>query len=86
MLHALGERGINSVLCEGGGQLAAALLRAGLVDSIVQFTAGMALGAPAIPAIADLGIERLSDVTRFDLAEVTRIGADTMSIWVRPDL
>ena len=36
----LGERGLTRVLVEGGGKLAAALLRAGLVDRLYWFRAG----------------------------------------------
>ena len=86
MLAALGERGLNTVLCEGGGQLAAALLRAGLVDRLVQFSAGLTLGATGIPGIADLGIEHLADAARLSLTQVERVGGDVMAIWERPQL
>ena len=52
MMQRLGERGITRVLCEGGGQLAAALLHADLVDELVCYTAGLTLGAEAIPRSA----------------------------------
>ena len=38
-LAALGERGLTRLLVEGGGRLAAALLRAGLVDRLAWFRA-----------------------------------------------
>jgi diaminohydroxyphosphoribosylaminopyrimidine deaminase / 5-amino-6-(5-phosphoribosylamino)uracil reductase len=45
MMRALGAQGLTRVLCEGGGQLAAGLLRAGLVDRIVVFSAGALIGS-----------------------------------------
>src|SRR5690606_14503224 len=44
-MQALGSAGLTRVFCEGGGELAASLLRAGLVDRLASFTAGLALGA-----------------------------------------
>ena len=43
-LQALGERGITRLLVEGGGQLAASLLRAGLVDELLVYLAPKLLG------------------------------------------
>lgn len=83
MLAALGGRGLTRVLCEGGGRLAAALLRAGLVDEIVVFTAGLALGGDALAAIAALGLERLDAAARFRLAEVRPVGPDVVARWCR---
>ena len=51
MMQRLGERGLTRVLCEGGGRLAAALIEDDLVDEVVCYTAGLVLGADAIPAI-----------------------------------
>lgn len=46
----LAERGIRSVLCEGGGVLAAALLGAGRVHRIYLFVAPRVLGPRGVPA------------------------------------
>jgi diaminohydroxyphosphoribosylaminopyrimidine deaminase/5-amino-6-(5-phosphoribosylamino)uracil reductase len=51
-LHSLG---VLSVLCEGGGTLAGALLRAKLVDEIVWFIAPVLLGGDARPALGGTG-------------------------------
>jgi diaminohydroxyphosphoribosylaminopyrimidine deaminase/5-amino-6-(5-phosphoribosylamino)uracil reductase len=82
-LHGLGAAGLTRVFCEGGGQLAASLLAAGLVDELICFTAGMALGAEGQPAIGALGVERLAEAPRLALAEVRPVGADVMSVWRR---
>ena len=62
---------------------ALAVARAGLVDELICFTAGMALGAEGQPAIGALGVERLAEAPRLALAEVRPVGADVMSVWRR---
>ena len=83
MLRALGDEGLTRVLCEGGGALAAALLEADLVDRLVVFHAGLALGAEGTPAIGALGLGRLADAPRFRLADHRAVGGDTMAVWTR---
>ncbi|WBL32431.1 bifunctional diaminohydroxyphosphoribosylaminopyrimidine deaminase/5-amino-6-(5-phosphoribosylamino)uracil reductase RibD [Sinirhodobacter sp. HNIBRBA609] len=81
LMQALGARGLTRVFCEGGGQFAASLMRAGMVDELIGFTAGVGLGADARPALGGLALERLADAPRFDLVEVTRIGGDVLHRW-----
>ena len=54
-LRRLGERGLTRLLVEGGGQLAAALLRAGLVDRLAWLHAPLLLGGDGVPAVGKLG-------------------------------
>jgi diaminohydroxyphosphoribosylaminopyrimidine deaminase/5-amino-6-(5-phosphoribosylamino)uracil reductase len=51
-LDRLGERGIRSILVEGGPTLAGAFLAAGLVDRLAMFTAPVVLGSDAPQAFA----------------------------------
>ena len=81
VLRALGEKGLTRVFCEGGGALAASLLGAGIVDELVTFNAGVALGAEGYPAIGALGVERLAAAPRMRLVEQRRCGADLMAVW-----
>lgn len=81
-MAGLGARGLTRVFCEGGGELAASLLRAGLVDQLIGYGAGIALGADARPAIAGLGLKHLADAPRFHLAETRRLGPDLMQRWL----
>lgn len=83
MMQRLGDRGITRVLCEGGGRLAAALIEDDLVDELVCYTAGLALGAAAVPAIGDLDITALQLAPRFSLLDVTSVGPDMRSRWQR---
>ncbi|WP_278246431.1 bifunctional diaminohydroxyphosphoribosylaminopyrimidine deaminase/5-amino-6-(5-phosphoribosylamino)uracil reductase RibD [Yoonia tamlensis] len=82
-MNALADRGITRVFCEGGGMLAASLLSAGLVDRLVVFTAGQAIGAEGTPALAAMGIDRLAQAPRFVLEQVQPLGGDIMHIWRR---
>jgi diaminohydroxyphosphoribosylaminopyrimidine deaminase/5-amino-6-(5-phosphoribosylamino)uracil reductase len=81
MLNALAEQGITRVFCEGGGSLAAALLNARLVDELVGFSAGVVIGAEGMPSIGALGLARLAEAPRLELAKVERVGADFMHVW-----
>ena len=81
MLETLGREGLTRVFCEGGGALAASLLSAGLVDELVVFHAGVALGAEGTPGIGAFGIDRLADAPRFDHVETRVLGNDIMTRW-----
>nr|WP_090111512.1 bifunctional diaminohydroxyphosphoribosylaminopyrimidine deaminase/5-amino-6-(5-phosphoribosylamino)uracil reductase RibD [Limimaricola pyoseonensis] len=80
-LAALAGEGITRVFCEGGAGLAASLLGAGLVDELVLFTAGVAIGAEGTPALSAMGVDRLAAAPRLRLARQERVGADVMSVW-----
>ena len=79
----LAGHGLTRVLCEGGGQLAAALLAQGLVDQLVCYTAGLVLGDAGRPAIGDLGVQALAEAPRFRLLESRPIGGDLFHRWLR---
>ncbi len=83
MLRALGAEGLTRVFCEGGGMLAASMLMAGLVDQVIGFTAGLALGAEGRPSIGPLGIAALDTAPRFRLVEHRALGGDVMHRWLR---
>ncbi|NEB84331.1 bifunctional diaminohydroxyphosphoribosylaminopyrimidine deaminase/5-amino-6-(5-phosphoribosylamino)uracil reductase RibD, partial [Streptomyces anulatus] len=75
LLGALHERGVRSVLLEGGPTLAGAFVAAGKVDKVVGYLAPVLLGAgPA--ALADAGISTISRALRLDVTETVRIGPD----------
>jgi diaminohydroxyphosphoribosylaminopyrimidine deaminase/5-amino-6-(5-phosphoribosylamino)uracil reductase len=71
------------VLCEGGGILAAALLRDGLVDELVTFTAGRVIGGDGRAAVGPLGLVSLADAPRFRLVDVASLGVDVRTRWAR---
>ncbi|WP_062560883.1 bifunctional diaminohydroxyphosphoribosylaminopyrimidine deaminase/5-amino-6-(5-phosphoribosylamino)uracil reductase RibD [Paracoccus aminovorans] len=81
----LGARGLTRVFCEGGGVLAASLLRAGLVDQLIGHTAGLVLGGDGRAGVAALGLQRLADAPRFRLVETRRLGGDILHRWLRAE-
>ena len=83
VLGQLGQRGITRVFCEGGGALAASLLDADLVDELIVFTAGLAIGAEGLPAIGALGLGSLDAAPRYRLREVRAVGGGVMHCWGR---
>lgn len=81
--QALGQRGLTRVLVEGGGQLAAAFLKAGLIDRITSYRAGLVLGADGRSAVGELGFNRLDFAPRFRLVSVRALQGDTVESWTR---
>jgi diaminohydroxyphosphoribosylaminopyrimidine deaminase / 5-amino-6-(5-phosphoribosylamino)uracil reductase len=76
LLKALEDRGVASILLEGGPILAGSFLAEGLVDRLVAYIAPMAIGGGGKPAVAGAGAASIGDARRFRLLEVTRIGPD----------
>src|SRR5829696_4881155 len=75
LLAALDDRGIGSVLVEGGAGMITALLRARLVDRLVVCVAPKILGA-GIEAVGDLGIRELARILIMADTSVTPCGVD----------
>lgn len=86
VLRQLAVHGLTRIFCEGGSALAASLLEADLVDELVGFTAGLAIGAEGLPSIGALGLSHLQSAPRFELRRSQPIGADVMHIWARAGL
>lgn len=76
MLAELGRRDIASVLVEGGGQVAAALLRGGHVDRLNLFLAPKLIGGDGRPVLGPLGVRRLRDALALGTIEVRRFSGD----------
>ncbi len=64
---------LTRVLVEGGGQVAAAFLKAGLIDRITSYRAGLVLGADGRSAVGELGFNRLDFAPRFRLVSARRL-------------
>jgi len=74
--RALGARGLTTLLVEGGGEVAASALRAGVVDRLVLFVAPTLLGGDARPAIGALDVARVADAVGLRDVTVGRAGRD----------
>ncbi|MGH3993130.1 MAG: RibD family protein, partial [Pseudonocardiaceae bacterium] len=77
-LAALWERGVRSVLVEGGATIAGAFLRAGLVDELRCHVAPLLLGEKGVPLVIGDGITTLSEAHRFRLRTVEHVGDDAL--------
>lgn len=75
LLAALPERGIDSLMVEGGARLITSMLRLRLVDRMVVTVAPKILGS-GIEAIGDLGITDLADAFRLSDVSVSSHGND----------
>lgn len=75
-LERIARQGVRDLLVEGGGEVAAGLLRRGLVDEIHWFVAPRWIGAEGRPALGPLGIDALASAPRLDAMEVRRLGMD----------
>ncbi len=78
-LAALGERGIQSILIEGGGALIGSLMDAGLVDRLYWIKAPIWLGK-GIPAFGALGAVPLQDARAWTVVEHRALGPDTLLV------
>jgi len=76
--QALGRAGVNDLLVEGGGGLAAALLRSGLVDQLRLFVAPVLIGGDGRELLESLGVRRLASAPRLELSSVSRVGDDLL--------
>ena len=83
-LDALRAEGIGSLLVEGGGRLAGALLSAGLVDRYYWIQAPLWLGMAAVPAVAGLPATPLEDARPWRVTERRALGDDTLLVLDRP--
>ena len=75
-LKQLHERGIVSVLLEGGPTLAGAFWAAGLIDKVVGYVAPALLGSGRFPVLIGAGIDTIDTAARLVLDDVTRFGSD----------
>jgi diaminohydroxyphosphoribosylaminopyrimidine deaminase/5-amino-6-(5-phosphoribosylamino)uracil reductase len=82
VLSALRRKGVRSVLIEGGGQVAASFLRAGMVDRIEWFRAPILLGGEGRPCVAALALAKLDDAPKFRRLSAEPVGDD---LWERYD-
>jgi diaminohydroxyphosphoribosylaminopyrimidine deaminase/5-amino-6-(5-phosphoribosylamino)uracil reductase len=79
LLKALGERGITSVLVEGGSILLGSMFDQGLVDKVVVFVAPIIIGGgEAKTAVAGTGVDKVIDSFKLKRVNVRRFGQDIM--------
>lgn len=85
VMAQLRDANCESVLLEGGGQLAAACVNAFLVSRIEWFRAPILLGAEGRPALGSLPLTRLADAPRWRRVALRELGADLWESYERAD-
>lgn len=82
VLRALGERGIASLLVEGGAVVHSAFLQAGAVDELRLFYAPLVIGN-GLHSFGAVHTALLERAERFAVADVHRVGDDVLVTAVR---
>jgi diaminohydroxyphosphoribosylaminopyrimidine deaminase/5-amino-6-(5-phosphoribosylamino)uracil reductase len=74
VLRELGRRSLQSVLVEGGGEVAGSFIEAGLVNKVTFFIAPKIVGGAS--TLGWSGVERMSEAVELERVEVTQRGRD----------
>ena len=82
-LDALAAHGVKRLLVEGGAKVLTSFLQAGLAARAAIEIAPLWLGAPATPALGELGVTALGRALRLERIVVERLGE---SILVQGDI
>lgn len=79
IMEALAARELTSVLVEGGAQVNAGLLEAGLVDKVFWFIAPRIFGGERAPSpVGGSGVQRACEAVALREVEIERIGEDLL--------
>ena len=79
-LEALASLPLAAVMIEGGGQVSASFLSAGLIDAVEWFRAPVVLGDRGRAAVGGFALNDLASAPRFRRIEVRSVGQD---LWER---
>jgi diaminohydroxyphosphoribosylaminopyrimidine deaminase/5-amino-6-(5-phosphoribosylamino)uracil reductase len=83
VLVDLAGRGLNSVLVEGGGEVAWSFLRQGQVDRLIWFLSPLLLGGGGVPVVGGPGVASPGQGIRLERVSTRSIGPD-LEITARP--
>lgn len=79
LMRRLGERQVQSVLAEGGGTVAGALLESDLVDRVYFFVAPKLIGGRDAPTpVEGVGVDKLANAWRLERMRTRRMGEDIL--------
>jgi diaminohydroxyphosphoribosylaminopyrimidine deaminase/5-amino-6-(5-phosphoribosylamino)uracil reductase len=79
-LGQLRGAGISSLLVEGGGRLAGALLARGLLDRFYWVQSPLWLGEQGVPAFTDVPSDPIARVERWTAVDRRALGDDTLLV------
>ncbi len=77
LMKTLHAKGMMHVVCEGGGLLVGALVKAGLVDELVMYVAPVILGNEGVASVGAVNWA-LAKAPRLKVVESGMVGADVM--------
>jgi diaminohydroxyphosphoribosylaminopyrimidine deaminase/5-amino-6-(5-phosphoribosylamino)uracil reductase len=80
-MRALRQRGIRSMLVEGGATMTGVLLGANLVDRLIIFQAPILLGAGSLPAFENAPTMAASGARRYPIVRRTELDDDLMTVY-----
>jgi len=79
LIAVLGQRGITSILIEGGAEVNASALEQGIVDKVVLFVAPKFIGGREAPGmVGGHGVEDVNSAPSLRDLEISRVGPDLM--------
>ncbi len=77
LLARMAEEQLDSLLIEGGGEIAASFLEARAIDKVAFFYAPILIGGrEAIPGIGGIGIEKIAEALRLERIQTRMLGED----------
>jgi len=82
LVDELARRAWLEVMCEGGGELATALLREDLVDRLELYSGAVMVGRGGAD-IGELGVPSLAEAPRFRLVTHERLGDDLRAVYAK---
>ena len=83
LLVRLAGEEIDSVLVEGGGEVAWSFLAQGLVQKLYLFYGPLLLGGREVPGVGGSGVKRLTDAFRVRIDAVERLGESILVVAYR---
>lgn len=78
LMQVLGRRGVTSVLIEGGGNLNAAALQAGIVEKLYLTVAPLILGGQAPTPVSGMGVSFIEEALRLHHMACKPLGSDLL--------
>jgi diaminohydroxyphosphoribosylaminopyrimidine deaminase/5-amino-6-(5-phosphoribosylamino)uracil reductase len=76
LMQRLGRRGVQSMLLEGGAELAGAMLRGQLIDRCIFFYAPKLVGGDGFGLFSGTGVDTMADAIRLSKVCVGKVGDD----------
>ena len=79
----LAQKGINSLLVEGGGKLVKSLLQANLIDELIIHRSGVIIGSDGIPSVFEFEkfSQEIDAHPKMNLQSVKKYHDNLETIW-----